>query len=381
MRVLVVCGNFGDGERPSSLMSKLFSKYPIPYTMVNGGSIETLKESLASCKDYDIVHWFPNVPNNEVKIRDVKKINPKCMLINSKRNDGGKYTFKELINKSLMVKANLTIEFRKCSNGEYKFMLFDPLGNAWTLPSNSLSSLCEIMYLRTMQLTRYTRQATKPLEEIPVYESNSDFVDIVRTFGDIFQELIQPASDVKRFLGNASFRCVHGFPSYRTDNYIMVSRRNVDKHGILPEDFVPAFLEEGEVFYHGKNKPSVDTPVQLRIYEALPHINFMIHGHVYVSGGIYTDRIIPCGALEEADSILTHLKNYPNIEDGFIINLGGHGCLIGAKSLDYFKGITFKSRPTPEFLGLNDLLGSDDISPEYQILKYKGSTGDNSLWN
>lgn len=42
------------------------------------------------------------------------------------------------------------------------------------------------------------------------------------------------------------------------------------------EHFVPTYLSEYKVYYCGENKPSVDTPIQLRLYEKLPNINYMI---------------------------------------------------------------------------------------------------------
>jgi hypothetical protein len=45
--------------------------------------------------------------------------------------------------------------------------------------------------------------------------------------------------------------------------------------------------------YYGNKKPSVDTPVQLMIYQNAPAINYMIHGHYYVYGAPFTKSFYP----------------------------------------------------------------------------------------
>lgn len=55
--------------------------------------------------------------------------------------------------------------------------------------------------------------------------------------------------------------------------------------------------------YYGDYKPSVDTPSQIMLYQAYPKVNYMLHGHVYIDGFPFTNRCIPCGAIEEAHEI------------------------------------------------------------------------------
>ena len=135
-KLLFVGGNFDkENGRPSRLIEKIYAELlkhsDLKTVLCNGGNIKELhNEILPSVIDYDIVMWFANVSNDEIKIRDVKAINPKTILINSKRNDNNKYTFSELISKSLSVKANLTIEFSK-KDRAFNMMLFDTLGNVF----------------------------------------------------------------------------------------------------------------------------------------------------------------------------------------------------------------------------------------------------------
>ena len=48
-------------------------------------------------------------PNDFEKVRNVKEVAPKVMLVTSKRNDGGKYQFNELVQRALGSKSNLLL--------------------------------------------------------------------------------------------------------------------------------------------------------------------------------------------------------------------------------------------------------------------------------
>jgi ribulose-5-phosphate 4-epimerase/fuculose-1-phosphate aldolase len=120
-----------------------------------------------------------------------------------------------------------------------------------------------------------------------------------------------------------------------------VSRRNVDKETIASEEFV-AVKSNGLVGYFGENKPSVDSPIQIKVFENYPNINYIIHGHVYIAGGLTTQNKIPCGYVDEYSDIN---ELYPDkTVKKMLINLKGHGCFIAANSLDDFREIKFLSR-------------------------------------
>lgn len=119
-------------------------------------------------------------------------------------------------------------------------------------------------------------------------------------------------------------------PSFRTKDYIFVSKRNIDKQFIELNNFVPVYLEDGKLFYCGEDKPSVDTPVQVRLYQQLPNISYMLHSHCYIKNAPFTNKAIPCGAIEECDAVLDALKNtYGSLElPYYTLNLKGHGSLL-----------------------------------------------------
>ena len=379
--VLIVGGTFDiEGGRPSKLIDSMFKEITeadgYKVTLFNGGLVTSLHNIiLPSVANYQIVMWFANVPNDVDKLRDVKAINPKCILVTSKRNDDGKYTFAELISRALAIKANLTIEFSK-HDDKFNMMLFDPLGNVF-YDGFDVEAMCKYLMVRVGQLQHFTRVPTIQEKALPTPEvpNESEFFDFAHDCADIFHNLIRPAKGTERFLGNMSFRCQNGFPSFRGENGIIyVSRRNVDKSDINAGSFVPTYLDNNDnVKYFGEYKPSVDTPVQLRLYKLFPWANYMLHAHCYVdTTGIIdaamldTTRSIPCGAIEEVSEICLALEGCWLTQEAIrllAINLTGHGCILIARDVEIFKELQkhkdncFVQRPTPEYVRL--------VVPEY----------------
>ena len=179
---LMIAGNFDEnGGRPSSFAEKFFNEiasdlYNVfdPETfhgdaeIVNGGTYETLK-NIATNKptdrtkytlsEYDTVFWFPNVSNELDKVRDIKDINPRCMLITSKRNDGNKYNFQELVQRALAVKANLVCEFSKKAEKQFNIRVFDPLGCVYT-DTTDIKTAAKQLTERLKFIKSMTRQPT-----------------------------------------------------------------------------------------------------------------------------------------------------------------------------------------------------------------------------
>lgn len=348
--MLIVGGTFDDnGGKPSSVVNKVMAamlEENFDVKLYNGGSFDQVASILEECKYFDYILWWANVPNDKPKLRNVKEINPRAMLVTSKRNDDSKYSFAELINRALGAKANLCVQFSKVDD-MFTMMLFDPLGNSW-YAGDSITKLCHAMAVKLRYLRRITRQGCVHAEGKVEVPDEPEFFDLVRGYADTFHELIKPDSTVTRFLGNSSFRCQRGFPSFRKDDFIYVSRRNVDKRYIDREAFVPVKLEEDTtLYYYGDSKPSVDTPIQARLYQLLPNINYMIHAHVYISGASFTKSMVPCGGLEEVEEVMNAIGDNTE-EDFYAINLIGHGCIVMAKNVEQLKYLHYVSRHMPE---------------------------------
>lgn len=363
MKVLIVGGSFdNEGGRSSSVVTKFakeIDKYLEKYwartgeknslTINNGGYFKEIEYILQDTADADIVFWWANVPNDMPKIRNVKEVNPKCMLVTSKRNDNEKYNFSELINHALGAKANLCVEFSKGNDRKFNMMVFDPLGNNWYSGEN-IKECTKAMMDRLVFLKDVTRQGCKNVDGKVSVPNEEKFFDLIKENAEVFHKLINPAPGVTRFLGNSSFRCQRGFPSFKNDKMVYVSRRNVDKRYISRDAFVPTYLEEGNVFYQGENKPSVDTPIQLRLYDRLPNIRYMMHAHVYIEDAPFTSNMVPCGGLEEVEEVVSAIEeSYGNLDGNFYaINLIGHGSIVMASDVDLMKNISYVSRTFPE---------------------------------
>ena len=377
-KILFVGGNWDlNGGKESKIVNE-FAKYLPNVIVYNGGNYNDLNKILESSINYDTVIWWANVSNELPKIRNVKDINYKTMLVSSKRNIDNKYSFQDLLQRSFALKSNLTIEFSK-KNDLYSMKLFDPLGNVWYEGTNIKECAKELID-RLNFIKSITRESTISKEENngalawffnmfkeEIYKSDSNpiipvkevFLNLVKEYASKFAEATFETKDVKRFLGNASFRCPKGFPSFRDGKYIFVSKRNVNKEFISIDEFVPVFLENGKIYYCGDSKPSVDTPIQVRLYELLPNINYMIHSHCYIDGAPFIQESLPCGAIEEVEEILKLLeKEYNNDlnKDFYSINLIGHGSIMMSKNPEQLMNINMIGRKLPENMYVKKLI-------------------------
>jgi hypothetical protein len=356
MRYVLVGGDWNDaGGRPSGFVARLGAALAeitsVDVTIHNGGFLADLHRCQSSLNGYDAILWLANVPNDKEKVRDIKALYPHTLLVMSKRNND-EYEFRELINRALGHKANLMIDFRR-DGAMMAARLFDPLGCVWCDHTTDIPLLASRLHGRLSQLAGFTRQGVLQASPDPLtVPDQPEFFALVKAYAETFHDLILPEQGVTRFLGNCSFRsgenfrCTKGFPSFRSGEHIYVSRRNIDKRFIGQDGFVATDIgTDDTIRYWGPHKPSVDTPVQLRLYRAFPSINFMVHAHVYVADAPFTVHPIPCGALEEVGEILAVIDPATKLA---AINLIGHGCLLMAAQLSDLHQFQFVSRPTGE---------------------------------
>lgn len=355
--------------RPSSLITKLANALTA-YGLVdvyNGGRYDKLEDIIESTHAYNVVFWWANVDNSLPKIRNVKEIAPYTMLINSKRDDDDKYSFQELIQRSLTAKANLTWKFKKIADKTFEATIFDPLGSVWYQGTDFDATVNACMN-RLSFLKNMTRQPSIKTDKINIIPDEQDFVDVVRKYATKFQKYMDSSVKTERFIGNASLRlikpfsdsrCGKGMPSFRgADNMIFVSRRNIDKQFITLDNFVPVYVDDNKLMYCGDDKPSVDTPVQIRLYDAFPQINYMLHSHCYIKDTPFTHKAIPCGAIEEADEVINTLasyKLYTKTPLMFAVNLIGHGSIIMWNNMAQFHNeieptLEYYKREMPEIM-------------------------------
>lgn len=359
MSKLIVGGTFDkDGGKPSKIIATLCES--LGWNCINGGSIEDIRSFNPT--DLDVLLWMPNIDNAEDKILPSLKAQwQKMILISSKRADERleqqrpAYSTFDVISRLLKTKSNLGIMIRR--DGErFSFNLLDPLGNCYT-DTGDVEVLAKAIHDRVNTLSELTRIGSMHVGDVPegVDLVTDEFVTVVRQLGDEFSTHVN-AINPERLLGNAAFRdtyrstrCTHGFPAVRAnDDTYWISRRNVDKQTMSPSDFVLVGANEDRVHYFGdpKVKPSVDSPIQVRLFNFYSGVRYMVHGHVYVQDAPTTHSKVPCGHIEEFDEIKDLA---PDSEaTNFAVNLRGHGCLLLADNLDYLRAAQFSSRPFPE---------------------------------
>lgn len=351
MKNIMICGTFDDNNgKPSGLMKKLHSCLLQEFhglEIHNGGNFIELNSILSYLvKEANIIFWFPNIDNEKFKIiKRIKILNPTCMLISSKRNFN-EYSQMEIISKALEIKSNLILEINKGIN-EYEMTILDPLGNIFIDKTTSTDLVAKTLSLRIKELLTYTRVRSEGIFKQVMVPNLISFFEIVREYATNFHNLIQP-EPTTRFIGNTSFRCTKGFPSFKIEDKMFISMRNIDKKHLDHTGFVPVDMNSIDpVIYYGANKPSIDTPIHLRLYHYYKNVNFILHSHVSISGAPVTEKLIPCGAIEEFHEII---KIEPNEnKTNFCINLLGHGSIIISEGLSYFKEV-FKNKLFKEII-------------------------------
>ncbi len=346
-RILIIGGDWDlKGGKPSGFVRKFkdeMSKYTNNITYYNGGNYNDVESILNTASEYNVVFWFLHVDNSLPKVRDIKRINPHIIYVGSKRNDDNKYPFVEVLNRSLMERHNLTIQFSK-EGDIFKTMLFDPLGTMW-YDGTDISKLVEHSYKRISFLLTMRREHTFSSNQENTVPSNPEFIEYVHEAADTFHESIEHTEGVTRFMGNASFR--------GKDEKIYVSKRDADKSEIDSDNFITCYLKDNKLYYDGDNKPSKDAVVQAHLYKLFPNINYIIHSHCYAEGGFYTTIPVPCGSLNELDEIFDVVKRYYGDRYDlpyYKINYLGHGCLLLARNIEDLKRTSFVKRHLPEKL-------------------------------
>ncbi|KKN72208.1 hypothetical protein LCGC14_0413450 [marine sediment metagenome] len=353
MRTLLVAGRFDEhGGKPSGYARKLGVELHahLPGTVVvNGGPIEDIPRAARQGADYyDVVLWMPDLQNDLPKyVEGLKSRNRKLLLVTSKRNlAGDDYSIEDVVARALTHKANLVLMVSG-EREKVRGTVLDPLGVAHCLDEPDVREVARTLANRIEQLRSFTRVGSRSVGPAVRVPDEAEFFDLVRTHAERFHEVIHGVNHT-RMLGNASFRCARGFPSFRQEGRIFVSRRNVDKRFIGREAFVAVEqAADGSVAFYGDRKPSVDTPIQLRLYDALPEVNYMLHSHTYIEGANCTEMPVPCGAVEEATLIL---RAKPQHRYGFAVNVLGHGSIYFAKDARSMRDIPWIARPIPELL-------------------------------
>lgn len=352
--ILFVGGTFdANGGKSSSVVRKiagaLKDNYGDESREINGGRLDKL--TALDFADYDTIVWMPNVDNSADKmLPEIKKANPHAVLVSSKNVYDKEYTEWDVVGRLLATRSNLGFMITR-EDKLFNFKLLDPLGNMYC-DTSDMAEVGRALAERLSYLDTLSRCGSRSIGPARDPLMDEDFMGVVRRTADEFSKHVN-ANNPNRMLGNASTRCMSGFPAMRDDGKIFVTRRNIDKKTIAADGFIETRMRNmhklvaPSVEYYGDVKPSVDTPVQLMLFDYFPQIKFMIHGHVYVKRAPFTNTKIPCGYLEEFDEIIEVWEQYGDVAN-FAVNLLGHGCIVLASDLSFFDEVEYMSRPLPE---------------------------------
>jgi len=339
--IVLIGGTFGNrAGKKSSVVTKL--SMLLNCSTINGGNISRLWEfNFNKLKPNTLLIWMPNISNSVRKILPkIKKEAPHVLLMISKRPNTMGFTRNDMIGKMLQAHAGLGLIISQ-KKKVFNFELLDPLGNTFSNTSD-LVKLASDIEDRYGFLSQTVRMRSTKLYYSDGFKVSNGFLNTVKIIG---KELNKYASAINpnRLFGNASTRCGFGFPAMRYNSRILVTKRNIEKSSITSDGFVPTFFSEqkDEVFYMGEHKPSVDTPIQIALFEKYPHINYMMHGHCYTNlKAPMTKNYIPCGDLREVDDVVNSIRN-PS--EQMIVNLRGHGFLMMGTKHKWMRHIPLRS--------------------------------------
>jgi len=330
MYTLVVGGHFGSVPKKSSIVVKLGNE--LMATVINGGKPQDLQN--ISLEGYNLIIWMPDIDNKYAKYipkKDKGSVLIISKVINKKRKE------LDAITRIFNFKGNAVIGIKK-DKSPLEFKLIDALGNVWMNGIN-----IELLAGKILDLCIWTkdsiRKSTDRLE-INLHK----LVELNTKVADIFEDTQQ------RYFGNCSSRCAKLFPSSRViDGLYYVSKRNVNKKRLTTDDMVQVIVSNNnQIKYIGRHKPSIDAPVQIKLYQKLDNINYFIHGHTYIENPYYTTtNYFPCGDLREVEEIFNKIKG----SRCGTINLRNHGFLIYANTVNSLEFLVNTIKLTERKLG------------------------------
>lgn len=363
--ILIVTGTFSSmGGRPSFFGTEIYNAFMYYFIndsleFINGGKISDLESYATNISKYKIIFWMPHIDGTDGNVaygssgipinkfaQAIKKENKTAIFIQAKRNDHNEFSVFNIVEGMFQVHANLCLVISK--DESYKFNIYDPLGNLWYSGTEIKEAAIKTAQF-VARICLYTRVPSLQDTTLSGWFKDDFFIRAVQCLGWRFDTLINTELNKERFFGNASTRCMLGFPSIRNKDFIFISRRNINKQIIEKDDFVQVDLDsENVLHYDYGSKPSVDAPIQVKLYEYYRSVKYIIHGHTYVTGAVFTKQYIPCGCMEEVGAITELFPDH--LSCNFAVNLIGHGCVMLANDLKYFAEVGLTARSFPENL-------------------------------
>jgi hypothetical protein len=344
--LLIIAGVFNDKGGTASPFAEAFAEQANPLfnmRIVNGGTPQQLEETINSVERCHAVVWIAHVDDSSYVPR-IKEANKRCLLVQARRNDRHRNTLGEIVTDMLKYRINLCLVVDHDS-WQFDFKVIDALGNLWYegADASKVITLLKWYICYVLDLTKVSSVCFDVNNGNAVIED--DFYKIIRLYDAMFKtisgKLIEGLPD-----DESLYRFIHGYPSMRVDDVILVSGRSIEGGGIGKSDFMAVEYRKKRVFYSGGVKPSSDAAVHLQLYDYYKDIKYIIHGHCYVEHAPTTMMHVPCGYLEEVEEIKKIYQGRHHSD--FVINVLGHGCYICAENLGYFTQCRPAARAFPE---------------------------------
>lgn len=347
LELLVIGGVFNEnGGAVSSFADALVERFRTQFSIEsrNGGTLEQLEKVIQSSDRFPAVVWLAHVDDSSYVSR-IKATNKRCLLVQARRNDRKMHTIDEIVADMIESRTNLYLVIDHDTK-KFDFKVIDALGNLWYQGAEAAEVIRRLKWYISymLDLTRLSIVASDPDKKEMVVEE--DFIKIVRLYSAMFKAVSGKTIAGEPAFDEARFRYLHGYPSIRMNDTVLISSRSIESDRITQSDFVVVEKRGGRVCYSGSCKPGSDAPVQLELYSYYEDIRYIIHGHCYVEKVPTTMMHVPCGYLEEVEEIKKIYQNCHNTD--FAINVLGHGCYICAQNLGYFTQCRLVAKPFPE---------------------------------
>ena len=347
IRLLVIAGVFNaEGGGPSPFADTFIerSRKHFDLQAFNGGDPALLDEAVSLCGSFRAILWLAHVKDGGYLSR-IKEVNKDCLLIQARRNDRKRNSLCEIILDMDKNGTDLCLIIDH-DREKYDFKLLDTVANLWYEGPDTSEVITRLQWYID-HVAELKRIKSAPSDFTPSKITiDEDYYQIVRLFGAILKNVYKTAKSSECIMDSGALRSMHGYPSVRTDDAVLVSCRNIDARGITKDDFVPVETRTDVVSYSGNREPAIDTAVHLQLYKYYQNVKYIIHTHCCVEHAPMTSIYVPCGCIEDVDEIN---KIYPNRNScDFAINLLGHGCIILAENLGYFTQCRLVAKHFPE---------------------------------
>jgi hypothetical protein len=345
--LLVIAGVFNENGGAASSFADAFVRQSGTHFTIqscNGGTLERLQTVIRSAGRFPAVVWLAQVDDSSC-ISRIKETNKRCLLVQARRNDRKMHTIAEIVSDMIESRTNLCLVIDHDTK-QFDFKVVDALGNLWYEGADTTELIRRLKWYISyaLDLTRLSTIATDLDKKETVVED--DFFKIVRLYSAMFKAISGKSVEGEPAFDETRFRCLHGYPSMRIDDTILISCRSIENDSISKSDFIAVENRGDRICYSGSCKPGTDALVHLGLYRYYENIRYIIHGHCYVENAPTTMMHVPCGCLEEVEEIKKIFQNRHNTD--FAINALGHGCYICAQNLGCFTQCRLVAKPFPE---------------------------------